>query len=173
MSRSPSLLRRLDDTHVPMLLARLIVGGYFAYLAVQKIADPVDFLKDIREYNLLPESVPLLFNLTAVTLPWIEVLCGLLLVAGLCVRGSASVILALMIFFTTAIFIRALGVYGQGGTAFCAIEFDCGCGSGVINICNKLATNLSLTGLTVIALLSRSRRFSLESLPILRPAASA
>jgi uncharacterized membrane protein YphA (DoxX/SURF4 family) len=147
-----------------MLLARFLVGGYFAYLAIGKISDPIKFLKDIREYHLLPESMPFLFNFTAVSLPWIEILCGILLILGVWLRASAAVILVLMTFFTTAIFIRALGVYGGSDTAFCAIEFDCGCGSGVINICLKLITNLGLAALTAVVLLSRSRRFSLESL---------
>jgi len=167
----PSLWKRIDKTHVPMVLSRLIVGGTFVYLAFHKIADPVKFLKDIREYHLLPESLPLLFNLSAVTLPWIEILAGGLLILGLWLRGSATIILALMLFFTTAILVRALGVYGEGNIAFCGIEFDCGCGSGVINICRKLLTNLSLTGLTVIVLLSRSRRLAIESLPAADPVA--
>lgn len=169
MTESPSLLRRIDNTHIPMLLARLVVGGLFVYMAIHKVDDPVKFLKDIREYNLLPESPPYFLNLAAVVLPWVEIICGVLLIIGFWLRGAGSVVLVLMVSFTGAIFLRAIGVYSEGGIAFCGIEFDCGCGSGVINICKKLLTNLSLIGLTVIALASRSRLLTIESLLARRP----
>ena len=39
MTENPSLLRRIDNTHLPMILARMIVGGMFVYLAFHKIVD--------------------------------------------------------------------------------------------------------------------------------------
>lgn len=165
MTENPSLLRRIDNTHLPMILARMIVGGMFVYLAFHKIVDPVQFLKDVREYRLLPESPSYYINLTAISMPWIEILCGLLLMIGFWLRGAAAIVLAMMVAFTTAIFLRAMGVFNDGGIAFCGIEFDCGCGSGVINICKKLIINLSLIGLSIIVVVSRSRRFAIESLP--------
>jgi len=70
-----------------------------------------------------------------------------------------------MVFFTTAIFVRALGVYHDTGIAFCAIEFDCGCGAGVINICKKLAENVTLLVLSVVVVVSRFRGFAIDTLP--------
>jgi len=169
MTENPSLLKRIDNTHIPMLLARLIVGGLFIYLAIHKVGDPVKFLKDIREYHLLPESPPYFLNLTAVAMPWVEIICGVLLIIGFWIRGAASVVLVLMVWFTGAIFLRAVGVYHAGDIAFCGIEFDCGCGSGVINICRKLVTNASLITLTVIALASGSRLLAVESLLTRQP----
>ncbi|NOT01913.1 MAG: DoxX family protein [Phycisphaerales bacterium] len=165
-----SFFARLDRTHVPMIVARLVLGGLFIKMGVSKLDHPVKFLKDIREYGLLPEATFFdglnLINLTAVALPWIEILCGLLLIVGLWLRGSSLVLGLMLAFFTTAIFWRAVGVYNAGGIAFCEIEFDCGCGAGPIVICYKLAENLSLLGMCVIALLSRSRKLAVESLPV-------
>ena len=43
-------LRRLDDTGLPLLLARLAVGATFLTLGWAKFSDPVAFLKALREY---------------------------------------------------------------------------------------------------------------------------
>ena len=49
MSDSPGLLRRMDRTGVPLLLARLVLGGMFIYMGVDKIQNQVLFLKLIRQ----------------------------------------------------------------------------------------------------------------------------
>ncbi len=166
MSESPSLLRKIDSTHIPMLIARMVLGNLFIYYGLHKVGDPVDFLKQIKEYNLLPLDPPEFINMTAVAMPWIEIVCGNLLIAGFWIRGSALTILGMLMVFTSAIFMRTVGVYGEGGQAFCDIAFDCGCGSGVIVICKKLAINMSMMGLALIALLSRSRCFAIETLVV-------
>ncbi len=162
---SPSLIRRLDQTHVPMLLARLVVGGVFLYLAFQKLGDPILFLKNIREYHLLPESPPIFINLTAVALPWIEIVCGVLLIIGLWIRPAALIVLGMLLAFTPAILFRAIDVYTTQQIAFCAIAFDCGCGTGAINICKKIAENGSLILLSLVGVLSHSRRFAIDRAP--------
>ena len=65
MNEPPGLLRRMDRTGVPLLLARLVLGGAFVYLGATKIQDPVAFLKLIREYQMVPASVPWLLSRTA------------------------------------------------------------------------------------------------------------
>ncbi len=170
MTDPPSLLERVDNTHLPMLLARGVLGIAFIYYGIHKISDPIDFLKQIREYHLFPLSPPEFINMTAVVMPWIEVLCGVLLLVGLWLRGAAFMVLAMLTVFTTAIFIRTMRVYGEGGQSFCKIAFDCGCGAGLIVICKKLAMNLSMIGLALVGLLSRSRRYAVESLRAKAPA---
>ena len=161
MTASTSIVRRIDDSGIPLLVIRLILGGLFIYTGVQKIADPVDFLKEIREYHLVPESPAIFLNSLAIILPWLEVLCGVLLVAGACVRGSAGLIALMFLGFTPAILLRAMAVHAHEGTPFLQIAFDCGCGTGVVIIWKKLLSNLSLLGLSILVLLSRSRRFCL------------
>ena len=166
MTENPSLLRRIDNTHLPMLLARLIVGGDFIVMAVHKIAEPVEFLKQIREYHLLPDWTPYFINMTAIAMPWVEILCGILLIIGFRLRGAAALALLMLTAFTIAILIRAAGVYNEGGIALCDIKFDCGCGAGVIRTCLKVPQNLGLMVLALVATLSRSRRLAIESLPV-------
>ncbi len=165
MSETPSLLKRVDNTHLPMIVARLVLGNLFILYGFHKLGDPVDFLKQIKEYQLLPLSPPEYMNLTAVVLPWFEIICGNLLIAGLWLRGAAFSILAMLLVFTAAILMRALRVWGEGEQAFLDIAFDCGCGGGVIIIWKKLVINGSMIVLSIIALLSRSRKLALDTLP--------
>ena len=118
--------------------------------------------KLIEEYHMFPEFAWPLLNLTAVAMPWVEVLCGVMLILGIGVRGAAGLLLALLLVFTTMIIIRGLRIYHAGAVpAFCAIKFNCGCGGGDVLICHKIPENLTLILLAVIALLSKTKRFCL------------
>jgi len=155
----PSGLRRVDESGVPLLVARLVVGGAFIWLGLLKLQDPVAFLKALREYDMFPPAHPWLMNATAAALPGAEIACGLLLMLGVGVRGAALFLLVLLAVFTTAIAARASELAHQGSLALCAVAFDCGCGAGVQNACRKLAENTGLVLLCLVVLASRSRRW--------------
>ncbi len=121
------------------VLARLVVGGGFVVLGWSKVLDPVDFLKLIRQYEVV--QMPVLLNGAAVVLPWLELCCGLFLITGIAVRGTALLSLAMLIPFTILVLGRALQIHAAGELPFCAIRFDCGCGAGEVVICHKLAEN--------------------------------
>ena len=115
---------------------RLILRSVFCYFVW--LTSIVGFLKLLRQFDVMPGSMAL--NLAAAILPWLEMLCGLLLLAGVALRGTALLVLLMLIGFTTVVFTRAqdLRVWNVG---LCAIRFDCGCGAGDILICRKLAEN--------------------------------
>jgi len=159
--REPSLWQRLDRSGIPLLAARLMLGTMFIWMGCKKIGEPIVFLKQVRLYHMVPESVPALLNSIAIILPWIEVVTGSALILGIALRGSALIQLVMLIIFTGAIFLRALNVNRVEGTPFFQIVFDCGCGAGPVTIWKKLLENLGLCLLTFIPLLSRSRRFCL------------
>ncbi len=161
MSDQPGLLRRIDASGVPLLLARLILGALFIIMGWNKAVQPGEFLKLTRTYQMIPDSMPELLNLTAITLPWLEIFCGVLLIAGIALRGTALLLIGMLVFFTGAVIARAIGIYNAQDIAFCAIKFDCGCGSGEQYICHKVPENLGLLALSFVVLLSRSRRFAL------------
>jgi uncharacterized membrane protein YphA (DoxX/SURF4 family) len=146
------------------LAARWVLGGYFLYSGLVKALEPSDFLKLLRAYDLTGE--PMILNLIAAGLPWFEIFCGLLLVLGVGVRGTALVTLLLLIPFTAAIWNRAAGIQESTGLAFCAIRFDCGCGTGDVAICRKIIENNLLMVLAAALIWSGPSRWALcHSLP--------
>lgn len=164
MDNQPSLLRKMDQTGVPLLIARLILGGVFIYTGAVKVAHPFDFIKMVREYHMVPDHPAILLNLIGSVLPWLEIWCGLLLIVGVAMRGSALLILTMLVGFTIAVTVRALNIHFTEGKAFCAIYFNCGCGTGEEWICGKIPKNLGMCVLSLIILFSKSRRFCLEHL---------
>jgi len=78
------------------------------------------------------------------------------------VRGAALLVLVMLLVFTPAIASRGLELQRAEGAAFCDIAFDCGCGTGVVNVCSKLAQNTGLIVLALIALLVPPRRLALR-----------
>ena len=97
-----------------LLVFRVVLGGLFVYAGVVKVGDPLDFAQDIRNYRLVGQSLAFI---AALILPWLEILAGAFLVAGLWKRGAALVISGLLVFFialTAVTMVRGLDV-------------DCGC----------------------------------------------
>jgi len=96
------------------VILRITLGGVFLYAGVVKIADPVAFAGNIAAYKLLPYFGNYLI---AAILPWIETICGLLLISGCRVRGAAVIICALNGIFMVALF----------STIVRGLDIDCGC----------------------------------------------
>jgi uncharacterized membrane protein YphA (DoxX/SURF4 family) len=143
-----------------LVLTRWLVGGLFLYMGLDKAQHPVDFLKLVRQYDVVQSH--LLLNLIAATLPWFEVCCGLLLLAGVAVRGTALVLGGMLVSFTAMVLWRAMAIHAAGGMPFCAIKFDCGCGTGEVFVCRKLVENTLLTLLAAVLVRSRNRSFCLR-----------
>ena len=75
-----------------LLVLRLALGGVFVYAAWTKLRQPwVVFAFSIDAYHVLPEWA---VTLVARTLPWVELMTGLLLLAGRWMRVSTVAILA-------------------------------------------------------------------------------
>jgi uncharacterized membrane protein YphA (DoxX/SURF4 family) len=152
---------RLRVAEVFAVLARWFLGGMFLYMGFSKVLHPVEFLKLVRQYDLLHHH--LLLNFVASTLPWFEIFCGLLLLLGVAVRGAAVMLVAMLVPFTLAVLSRALEIHGAGNIAFCAIKFDCGCGAGEVFICRKLTENILLIGLSAALIFWRTHRLCLRN----------
>ena len=142
------------------LLARLFVGGLFVYMGVMKALKPDAFLTLVRQYEMV--SIPIVLNSIAAALPWFEIFCGILLVAGIAVRGTALMVLLMLAPFTFIVLRRALTMSAAQAMPFCAIEFDCGCGNGIVPICPKLLENCLLMFLAGWLLSGRGKPFSLK-----------
>ncbi|MBI5386278.1 MAG: DoxX family membrane protein [Verrucomicrobia bacterium] len=160
MTAGPQPTSTRPALHVALVLARWIVGLMFIYMGLNKALHPVEFLKLVRQYDMV--HAPLVLNLIATILPWFEVFCGLLLVLGIAVRGSALMLVGMLVPFTLIVLRRAIAIHDAGGIAFCAIKFDCGCGTGEVFICRKLVENTLLTLFSAALLRWRSRKLCLR-----------
>jgi hypothetical protein len=117
-------------------------------MGLSKALHPEDFLKLIRQYELTAN--PIILNSIAATLPWFEAICGLLLVAGIAVRGTALVTVLMLVPFTIVLVKRALALAATQGVPFTSIKFDCGCGAGEVVIWHKLIENSLLVFLACL-----------------------
>jgi len=134
------------------LIVRLTIGVIFIYASIDKIGAPAQFARIVYNYHFLPGS---LINFFALVMPWIEIICGILLIAGIYKEGSI-LILDLMIIA----FIIAIGV-----NLFRGINLECGCFSvsskAKDSALDLLLRDIGLLVLGIYAYLNRSQRFSL------------
>ena len=93
---------------------RVVLGCVFIYASWHKVLAPADFSRNIANYQILPQ---VLVNPMALLLPWLELVCGVSLLIGLLVRGSALIVGGLLITF-----IAALAV-----SLFRGLDIHCGC----------------------------------------------
>ncbi len=94
--------------------ARLILGVIFIYASYDKILHPRAFAEVIYNYQILPDD---LINLTAIFLPWLEMLMGVFLFVGFWMQGSVIWCNALLV-----VYIGALSFTLARG-----IDVSCGC----------------------------------------------
>ena len=98
-----------------LLVLRLVIAAVFLYAAYTKLRQPwMLFAMSIDAYQLLPEWAVLALGRT---LPWVELLLGLLLAVGFGLRYAAAVAaLLLAVFFGVMLhaYIKGMGI-------------DCGC----------------------------------------------
>jgi uncharacterized membrane protein YphA (DoxX/SURF4 family) len=97
-----------------LLIFRLVLGGLFVYAGAVKVVDPLGFAQDIRNYRLVGQSLSFI---AALLLPWLEILAGAFLVAGVWKRGAALVVTGLLVFFI----VLTLVTMARG------LDVDCGC----------------------------------------------
>ncbi len=145
---------------IAAIIARWAIGLLFIYMGLKKAMDPVAFLKLVHQYDMVHNYV--LLNLIAACLPWFEALCGLLLLAGVAVRGTALMLVGMLVPFTALVIKRALAIYSTTHVPFCTIKFDCGCGMGEVFICSKVLENSCLILLSLWLLYGAGRRWALK-----------
>ena len=98
-----------------MLAARVVLGAVFVYAAYVKLRDPWQlFAMSIDSYRILPLN---LVEIAARVIPWMELALGVLLIAGIWLQVSGSIVSLLLLTFF-ALMVRA---YAQG------MEISCGC----------------------------------------------
>jgi len=97
-----------------LLCSRSILGVVFVVAAIDKIVAPDAFAESVYAYGLVPYAM---INLFALIIPWLELVCGVFLVAGVRLRSCASLVSMLLLFFIIAIIIALVR----------NLNIDCGC----------------------------------------------
>jgi uncharacterized membrane protein YphA (DoxX/SURF4 family) len=138
---------------------RVLVAAVFIYAGLNKINNPLMFADQIKMYEVIGTS-PLLY-ITAIFLPWLEIICGLAMLTGVFIRGGSLVISLLMAFFLGVVIYRTYGIMDKAGIAFTRVHFDCGCGFKPTYAWKKILENTVLLILSLIIFLSPSYRFVL------------
>jgi uncharacterized membrane protein YphA (DoxX/SURF4 family) len=107
-------LREWGITDWIALAVRVFLGGFYLVAGGVKVGDPGKFAEAVANYRLLPHE---LINIVAITLPWIEVVAGVFLIAGIWFKASVCLINAM-----TLVFIAAIASAVSRG-----LSIECGC----------------------------------------------
>ena len=143
---------------VVALTARWCLAAFFISAGYFKALSPAAFLMDVRSFQLLDDPWAAWL---AMSLPWLEILCGLALVSGIFLDGAILTITGMLSAFLAAIIYS----WHRG------IDLQCGCFGENPDVSNyrELITRDVLLLATAIALLIYRWHLSRQSPPPATP----
>ena len=106
-----------------LFLCVYYLGFTFIAASLDKIIDPYTFSRSISDYEITPNWIS---NFVAIILPWIELLCGLLLIVSFFKKINKSYLTDIsnnLIILMLLWFIFILSIAWIKG-----LDIDCGCG---------------------------------------------
>jgi uncharacterized membrane protein YphA (DoxX/SURF4 family) len=134
--------------HSALFVCRVAIAVLFLFAAWQKLkpgselvvdSGPQKFAMAISSFKILPDH---LVHLAAGVIPWLEVLCAVLVLVGVWTRAAATVLTLLMIGFTAAVVSVLLR----------QMSLTCGCFGNLTLICPKGAMSWCKVGENAIIL---------------------
>ncbi|MFN8366585.1 MAG: MauE/DoxX family redox-associated membrane protein [Candidatus Kapaibacterium sp.] len=144
------MIQRILNNSYTILIARLVLGTIFVMYGVDKIIAPKDFAHNILNYKMLPEVV---VNIFALTLPWLETICGVLLILGVRLRANAILSGAMTLMFMGAVSIAMIR----------GLEINCGCSAHAETVgWPKLMEDTGYLLLALLIYLFPRKEFTLE-----------
>jgi uncharacterized membrane protein YphA (DoxX/SURF4 family) len=108
------------------LLLRIYLGGLFIYASMYKINYPGEFAETIASYQLLPFWA---VNVTALIMPWVELVIGVLLVLGVRTKAAAALVGGMLALFSLVILVTLLRGIPIGCGCFTSVEDPLGWGT--------------------------------------------
>ena len=139
-----------------MITFKILIGLVFILSSVTKVFYPEEFSKAIGSYKMLPETV--LFPL-AVVIPWLQFICGILLLADVYAKSSAFILSGLLVVYTIAITQAWLRGF----------DMECGCFDLMIGLPDKVGIfaiirDLVMLGMTACIFFFGSDKISFHGL---------
>lgn len=108
------MISKIIDNKTLSYIARVVVGFVLIMASIPKVAEPIAFAKSIQAYQIVPTF---LVNISAISIPWLELVIGIFLIFGLLLRGSSLLSAALFAAFSILIAV----------SLFRGLSIDCGC----------------------------------------------
>jgi len=124
------------------LIIRLLLGAMWVWASLDKVQDPAQFSRDVANYHVMPFGLE---NLSAIVVPWLELLIGIGLIIGVMVDGAALVSLSLMLLFIVLISQAILRGFN--------IECGCGLKEGQLVGWEKILENIVFLGGSYLVLI--------------------
>jgi hypothetical protein len=138
------------------------MAGVFIYASIEKIIHPNLFAQAVYNYQVLPEY---LVNLTALILPWLELILGACLLINRWMAGSSALAALLMALFVGMILFNL----ARG------LDISCGCFSTdpdddpitVLTLARDILFLVLSSGLAVLVFVNNTRRMekTMNNLP--------
>lgn len=127
---------------VILVLLRFGFGAVFIWSGVAKLKDPINFTEAVRNFELVGDPYAAFL---ALLIPWVEIVSGVVCLAGLFWRGGVITLLASLVVFTGALCIA----WARG------LDISCGCfgGTGDVNYPLVVGRNIGLLLVGVLLLL--------------------
>lgn len=131
-------------------LFRVLLGALLLVAGLMKVGEPEVFARSIENYRLLG---PQLSGLSALCVPWLEILLGFCLIAGFVTRPSSLLAGGLSVGF--GIFVISALVRG--------LDIDCGCFTGESRVSwSQVVLDFAMIGMAVTIFVKGPGPFSLD-----------
>ena len=118
------------------------MGVLWVWASLDKIQDPAQFSRDIANYHVMPFGLE---NLSAIVVPWLELLIGIGLIIGVMVDGAALISFSLMLLFIVLISQAILRGFN--------IECGCGLKEGQLVGWEKILENIVFLGASYLVMI--------------------
>ncbi|MFK5924356.1 MAG: MauE/DoxX family redox-associated membrane protein [Verrucomicrobiota bacterium] len=118
----------------------LILAAVFFYAGWIKLQDPTLFAIKIRAYDLLPDPW---VAVTALLLPWLEIVCSISLLVGRLRRGALLGLFMMLLVFLFGM----LSAWSRG------LDIDCGCFSETLDrgsLLTSVLMDLALLAMVIV-----------------------
>lgn len=125
---------KINNKELLTLIIRLCIAAAFIFAAFPKIQAPLEFSLSIQTYKVIPPDFALW---VAIGLPWLELVCGVGILAPQLRQASSSLLAMLLIVFTCL----------QISARVRGLDLNCGCygaDSGLESTTMNLLRNLTL-----------------------------